>query len=370
MSLLNKKYFLLSVLVFVIGISSAEAKSTVGGIIFTNTYFSHTEDETQRNYISKFNVIVPTNSRLRMRWDNEDNVGMYIEAGFGSGTEMKIRHAYGKWDISETWQILAGHTSTPFAPLNPQVSMVHNSGDGFGNPNPSRQSQVRFTYKFLSRNGAISMAILDPNTGANYDDNITGGTLQKESSFPRIDIGAVYKTFNMQFFPSMFYTQSSFEDTIDTIDVWGASLGFRTAFGPVTFAFEGAMGQNWGNTKMSDVNDIDGNVRGAAIRNVNEMIDNDITKAWVDLGYRFAGDTFKGEFHMVYGYDNAKSSDNVVQQEYENTMVGVSMPIDMPWIGRGFRIRPEVFRYTEEDKVTANRNRTETMGGIQVQVTF
>ncbi len=371
MSLLKKKYLLATVLGIVLSVGTLEAKSTVGGIIFTNTYFSHTEDDTQRNYISKFNLTVPSNSRLRMRWDNEDSVGMYIEAGFGSGSELKIRHAYGKWDLSERWQILAGHTSTPFAPLNPQVSMVHNSGDGFGNPNPSRQSQVRFTYKFLSRNGAISMAILDPNSGEDYDTNATSGvTLEKESTFPRVDIGAVYKTFNMQIFPSVFYTESMFEDTLEPVTVWGASLGLRTAFGPITLALEGATGVNWGNTKMSDVSTVTGQSRTAAIRNNDVTIDNEITKGWLDIGYRFAGNIFKGEFHIVYGYDSAKSSDAVVEQEYENTMVGISMPIDLPWIGRGFRLRPEIFRFSEIDKIVDDNKRVETMGGVQVQVTF
>ena len=125
------------------------AKSTIGGIIFTNTYISDTSLETQddptavrnKHQVSKFNVKVPNNSRLRVRWDNEDKVGMYLEVGYGADSNLKVRHAYGKWDSSIQWQILSGITSTPFAPLNPQVAMVHNSGDGFGNANPSRQSQ-------------------------------------------------------------------------------------------------------------------------------------------------------------------------------------------------------------------------------------
>ncbi|MCF6330633.1 MAG: hypothetical protein L3I99_03710 [Sulfurimonas sp.] len=370
MSVLNKKYFLV-VVVLLLTTAVLEARSTVGGIVFLNTYISDTDDDTKTNKITKFNVKVPNNSRLRIRWDNEDSVGMYLEAGFGSGNELKVRHAYGKWDIDERWQILIGHTSTPFAPLNPQVSMVHNSGDGFGNPNPSRQSQFRLTYKLLNRQGAVSIAILDPNSGENYDTNSTSGIeLERESTMPRIDIGAVYKTFDLQIFPSAFYTKSSFENTLDSVSVWGASLGLRTASEKFTFALEGAVGENWGNTKMSDTSSVAGNSRTAAIRNGNELIDNKVTKGWVDVGYRFAGDTFKGEFHVVAGYDKTKSSDDAVQQEFENTMYGISVPIDLPWIARGFRIRPEYFVFNEKDKVNNNSDRKETIIGVQVQVTF
>ncbi len=366
-----KRTLHIAVLGVVLSASSLYAKSTVGGIIFTNVYYSHLDSDKLANNITKLNVIVPTNSRLRMRWDNEDRVGMYIEAGFGSGTQLTIRHAYGKWDLNEQWQILAGHTSTPFAPLNPQVSMVHNSGDGFGNPNPSRQSQVRFTYKFLNRQGAVALAILDPNTGVSYDNNVTGDVILKESRTARFDLGAVYKTFNMQLFPSAFYTQTQYEDVFaKNLDIWGVCLGLRTALGRFTFASEVSTGQNWGNTKMSDVNNVNGESRTAAIRVGDKLINNNVTKGWVDIGYRFAGDTLKGELHVVAGYDKAKSADNSVKQEYVNKMYGVSMPIDMPWIGRGFRLRPELFRYVELDKINADTDRTETIVGVQVQVTF
>ncbi len=370
MSIFMKKFLKVVVITLGVAASSLYAKSTVGGIIFTNVYFSDLDSDQLNNRITKLNVVVPTNSRLRMRWDNEDNVGMYIEVGFGSGTELKIRHAYGKWDINEKWQVLAGHTSTPFAPLNPQVSMVHNSCDGFGNANPGRQSQVRVTYKLLNRQGAIALAILDPNTGSSYNDTTTQETILKESRTPRFDVGAVYKTFNMQLFPSAFYTQTQYEDTFANLDIWGASLGLRTAYGAFTFAAEIATGQNWGNTTMSDVKNVKDESRTSAIRVGDKLVNNNITKGWIDVGYRFAGDTLKGSFHIVAGYDTAKSADNSVNQEYVNKMYGISVPIDMPWIGRGFRLRPEVFRFVELDRIHADMDRTETIAGVQVQVTF
>jgi len=372
--------------------SSLVAKSTIGGILFTNIYYSDTDTKTQddpaairnEHQVGKFNVVVPNNSRFRVRWDNEDNVGMYLEVGYGASS-MKIRHAYGKWDVNEQWQILAGQTSTPFAPLNPQVAMVHNSGDGFGNANPSRQSQLRFTYKFLNRQGAIALAILDPNAGETYDDGDTSSNdkLQNEGSIPRIDIGAVYKTFNMQIFPGAFYSRAAFEAGLNDVDVWGASLGLRSAINAFTFSMEVGGGQNWGNTKMSDIQTVHNNSntpslyvsnsRTAAVYNGNaDLVDNQILKGWVDLGYRFAGDTLKGEIHVIAGHDTTKADEAGVDQSYTNSMVGLSVPFDFPWIARGFRLRPEIFHFDEKqkDNQRGDADRKETIAGVQVQFTF
>jgi len=369
------------------------AKSTIGGIIFTNTYISDTSLETQddptavrnKHQVSKFNVKVPNNSRLRVRWDNEDKVGMYLEVGYGADSNLKVRHAYGKWDSSIQWQILSGITSTPFAPLNPQVAMVHNSGDGFGNANPSRQSQLRFTYKFLNKQGAIAFALLDPNAGETYDDGETTSNdqLQNSGAFPRLDIGGVYKAFNVQIFPGVFYSKAKFEAGLDEVTVYGGSFGLRTAVGPFTLSTEISQGLNWGNTKMSDVKSIHNNTttpiayvsnsRTAAVYNgTRELIDNNIQKAWIDLGYRFAGDTLKGSVHIIAGMDKTDAKKDLVEQSYENSMVGISIPYDLPWIARGFRIRPELFHFKEvqEDSERGDANREETIAGVQVQFTF
>ena len=375
--------------------SNLVAKSTIGGIVFTNMYISNIENTSQENAstkrlehdLTKFNMIVPSNSRFRVKWDNEDNANMYLEVGFGSKSKLKLRHGYGKWDINEQWQILAGQTSTPFAPLNPQVSMVHNSGDGFGNANPSRQSQLRFTYKFLNRQGALAIAILDPNSGETYEDGQfeSEDKLQNEGAIPRIDIGGVYKKFDIDLFAGGFYSKASFEDYYNDVDVWGGSLGLRTAISNFTFSTEIATGINWGNTKMSEIEIITNyspdnakgyvsNSRTAAVYNGSSqsLIDNEVTKAWVDIGYRFAGSTFAGEFHLLAGYDKTEANENSVSQSYTNTMLGVSMPIDIPYIARGFRLRPEFFYFNEEqeDNQRGYATRKEIMGGIQAQFTF
>ncbi len=351
----------------------ANAKSTIGGVVFTNYYVQQLEDRGGVQGDDRTNSIldVANNSRFRIRWDNEDSVSMYIELALRDDEKDNIRHAYGKWDINETHQLLVGQTSTPFAPLNPNVAMVNNSGQGYGSVSPSRPSQIRYTYKFLNRQGALAIALVDPNGGFDPQKNSgskSGGNSagDRETRVPRMDIGLAYKTFNWQIFPSMFYHDQSYTEG-DDLESYGYSLGAKTGAGAFTFAAEVGGGRNWGNTKMSMSGSDAGDNAGAVYDSVGRKLeDTDNTGYWVDLGWRFNNSTIKGSAHFVYG---ALSSDADGYFDYESNMVGVSVPIDLPWIARGFRIRPEVFRFEDENKLTG-LDRSQTIWGVQLQYTF
>lgn len=338
----------------------AQAKSTIGGVVFTNYYVSQQEDAAGVDYTNS-NLDVANNSRFRIKWDNEDSVSMYIELALRDDERDNIRHAYGKWDISETSQLLIGQTSTPFAPLNPNVAMVHNSGQGYGSVSPSRPSQVRYTYKFLDRQGAFAVALVDPNGGSTPT-----GAGKRETTIPRLDVGFAYKTFNWQIFPSAFYHDQSYTEG-DDLTAYGYSLGAKTAVGAFTFAAEIGGGRNWGNTKMSISGSDAGNNSAAIYDAVGRRLeDNDNSGYWVDMGYRFHGENIKGSAHFIYG---VSSSDAGIYHDYDSTMIGLSVPIDLPWIARGFRIRPEIFHFKDDDNLT-NTDRTDTIWGVQFQYTF
>ncbi|MFT5162412.1 MAG: hypothetical protein ACI9FJ_000988 [Alteromonadaceae bacterium] len=343
--------------------TTVQAKSTIGGVVFTNYYVNQQEDigGVQGNDRTNSILDVANNSRFRIKWDNEDSVSMYIELALRDDEKDNIRHAYGKWDISETHQLLVGQTSTPFAPLNPNVAMVNNSGQAYGSVSPSRPSQIRYTYKFLNRQGAFAVALVDPNGGK---DPVGAG--QRETTIPRIDLGLAYKTFNWQIFPSAFFHDQSYTEG-DDLTSYGYSLGAKTGAGAFTFAAEVGGGRNWGNTKMSISGSDAGNNAGAVYDAVGRRLeDTDNTGYWVDLGWRFHGTEIKGSAHFIYG---ALSSDADGYFDYESNMVGLSIPIDLPWIARGFRIRPEIFRFEDEDKLTGV-DRTQTIYGVQLQYTF
>ena len=288
------------------------AKSTIGGIIFTNSFYE--SNDIGNTTLDRTVVDLANNSRLRVRWTNEDNVGMYIETGMGDS--VAIRHAFGTWDINEQWQILAGQTSTPFAPLNPDVAMVNNSGQSVGNVFPGRQSQVRFTYRLQNRKGAFAFAFLDPNTGDTLVDNTnTQNNFRtpigiKSSVFPRIDVGGAYRTFNWQLFPGAFvhhqtYDQVSSNVVDDKLTIWGASLGLRRGFGSWVIAAEYGIGENWGNTEMSQRGSPAGNNAGAIVfANSNGSLgiaDSTNQNYWIDLGYRFTAGQSQGIIHFIAG---------------------------------------------------------------------
>ncbi len=337
----------------------ALAKSTIGGIVFTNYYIEQLEDENGEEVTNSV-LDVANNSRFRVRWDNEDNVSMYIEMSLRDEDKDTLRHAYGKWDISETHQLLVGQTSTPFAPLNPNVAMVHNSGQGYGSVSPSRVSQIRYTYKFLNRQGAFAVALVDPNKGE------TSGVGERENKMPRIDMGLAYKTFNWQIFPSLFFHQQDYTNG-DDLTSNGYSLGVKTGSGPLTFTAEVGAGRNWGNTKMS-LSGSDAGDNAAAIFDIdgNKLEDNDNSGYWLDIGYRFTGQETKGTVHFIYGNLTSEAG---TQQDNESSMIGLSIPIDLPSIARGFRIRPELFRFENENNISQSET-TQTILGVQLQYTF
>jgi len=379
-----KRYYLAFNTLLLLTISQVGlAKSTIGGIVFSNSFWSDVDDGSNSD-VSTFSSDLATNSRLRIRWSNEDNVGMYAEFAIRDDGN-RVRHAYGTWDINEKWQILAGQTTTPFSPLNPNVAMVNNSGQSVGNTNPSRQAQVRLTRKFLNRKGALAISVSDPNGGNELEDALTGDSLgDLETDIPRIDIGAAITSFNWQVFPSVFFTEQSYTNLAtagseNSISSWGASFGLRRGFGPVVLAAEFGAGQNWGNSRMSLSGSPAGNNAGAftyAQNGVTQIADTDNSGGWVDIGFRFARGETKGSVHFVVGELNSEVDQ--LGADYSSSMIGISAPIDLPWIARGVRIRPEVFVFDNGNNIEANTNGTtirvdngkQTIAGVQLQYTF
>ncbi len=348
-----------------ISTTSVMAKSTIGGIVFINTYSGSEENKLNpAEDVNNLTLANAGNSRLRIKWTNEDRVSMYYE--FAIGSNNRVRHAYGKWDFSETGQILAGQTSTPFAPLNAEVAMVNNSGQGYGRVYPGRQSQVRYTYKFLNRDGAIAIALVDPNKG---DTAGPTGT-KRDQALPRIDVGMAYQTFNWQIFPSFFYHDIDYTGGVDSLTASGIALGLKTGTGPVTFTAEFGTGSNWGNTAGSYSGSTAGNNASALYTNGVKVDDSDNTSYFIDVGYRFTGDETRGVVHLVYGAMTSKASGGTTTIDAESTMIGISVPIDLPYIARGFRIRPELFVFEDTDSGTNRVDKTNTIAGVQLQYTF
>jgi hypothetical protein len=386
-----KKSATTAVAVFSLFTTPALAKSTLGGIVFTDFYVLSQNKESRVYSTGNPNaesrtvshVEVPNMTRLRARWSNEDEVGMYMELGIGGSqgsTGVKLRHAYGTWDISQTWQLMGGHSTSPFSPLFPSQTIGNNAdesfniGKGYGEISSGRAPQVRLTYKFLNRRGAFAIALLDPNRGTELDLLSTTDKAENNSLFPRIDIGMAYRTLNFQIFPSLFYQKQDYSEVVgsdDSVTSWGTSLGFRAGAGAFIFSGEVNVGQNMDNAGLSIGESPASKNAGAWLDATRTKIsDTDNLSYWLDIGYKFSSGETQGVVHLVYGTMQSESDDVF---DYQSSMLGISVPIDLPWIAKGFRIRPEIFVYDKGEntiggtKVDQGRD---ILTGIQLQYTF
>ncbi len=386
----------------------AMAKVKIGGIVFTDFYYI---DRNQANTVARgmgtnafthTAIQVPNITRLYARWTNEDNVGLYIELGLGldggqsqdspsegSGSA-RVRHAYGWWDISPSFQIMAGKSTTPFSPLNPSQLIGTRSGSvniigvGYGDFYSGRFAQVRGTFKF-GKVARLAIALVDPNgtlAGGSYG---PWGTLntdyQTNTKLPRIDIGVPIYLGPVHIYPGLLYQHRTVDiinpalaganNDVDTII---GSLAIKAGFGPFGVAVEGNYGQNWGNARgLAGISPpITSGVRpgmgSATLKNNNQINNADTYSFWIDLNYKFGPITP----HLMYGQMKTKNESAAgLKQEAKTQMWGFSVPIDL---AKGFRIRPEIMWY-DDGKFSQAGSDSVDMGkyfiaGVQFQITF
>lgn len=392
------------------------AKSSFGGIIFTDWYVIDRDSENNSGGVAQGDLPdadsftgsqleLPNISRLRASWSNEDDLRMYIELGIGGAngsSGVNTRQAYGTYKINDRWQILAGHSSSPVSPLFPSqlignsapesasntptgVGGSHNTGKGYGDFDGGRNPQLRLTYTLPNRHGALAVAILNSNQGRGLD--LPGEFPTKparEGLLPRLDIGGAFNLRQIRIFPGVSIQEQQYngvlKDNDDSVTTWAASLGLQTATGPFELSAEYNYGHNWKNASYSLANSAAAISSSAkvAINNAGniEIQDRESQSYWIDLGWRFTTKNTSSVLHFVYGAMETEDADAVGPTQGDSrksTMAGVSLPIETPWIARGLTIRPEVFVYDEGvgtlDGKTIEYGKA-TIAGIQLQFTF
>jgi hypothetical protein len=377
----------------------AMADVKIGGIIFTDFYFIDRDKDNMFNpnrgneSYQNTAIQVPNITRLYGRWTNEDNVGMYIEFGLGQGgggidasssddqNSAVVRHAYGWWDVNPMFQILAGHTTTPFSPLNPNQLLGTRSGSvniigvGYGDYYAGRFAQVRGTFKF-GKAVKLEIALVDPN-GAQS----AGGQFYRvpysanNTVIPRIDIALPLYLGPVHLYPGIMWQDRSVDvpagTTIDdSVTTWIATLGTKIGFGPFAFSGEFNYGENWGNTRG-----LAGYSQPARISSASVKADGNINNAetwswWVDLSYKFGVVTPSLIFGMMNTDSKAVVGGVDVDTNAQSLMYGISVPIDL---AKGFRIRPELMWYDDGDYDVGNTSSNYgkyMIAGVQFQITF
>jgi hypothetical protein len=403
-----KKLFIVGIaaLLLVVFTVPAMAKVKMGGIVFTDFYYLDRDRENSQAWgtgndpYQVTTIQLPNITRLYGRWTNEDNVGMFIELGVGqssgavdlnSSSGVALRHAYGWWDVTPSFQIMAGKSTTPFSPLNPSQMIGTRSGSvniigvGYGNYYSGRFAQVRGTFKF-GKMGRVALTLVDPNGGQRFNNaflnyfpiEIQGATLgvdyQTNTKLPRIELAVPLYFGPVSIYPGFLYQNrtidvinpafSRFDDSLDT---YAGSLGVKGGFGPFGFAAEGNWGRNLGNTRG-----LIGTSAPAAIAsaqaNANGIINNATTYGyWFDVWYKIGPVTP----HVMFGQLHSNVDSNLQELKATSSMWGFSVPIDL---AKGFRIRPELMWY-DDGEIQFGGQDFQDFGkyaiyGVQFQITF
>ena len=406
---------------FIVGIAAlllvaftvpAMAEVKIGGIVFTDFYYLDRDRENSNwqgfgdDPYQVTTIQVPYITRLYGRWTNEDNVGMYIEFGIGqtgqgiqdqTSNGVVLRHAYGWWDVTPDFQIMAGKSTTPFSPLDPSQLLGTNSGSlniigvGYGNFYSGRFAQVRGEYK-IGKMGRVAIALVDPNGSARIVqdyakyfpwDNYNNLPYQTNTKLPRIDIGVPLYFGPVSLYPGFLYQKrtvdalgtfpaGNFDDSVDT---YIGSLGVKAGFGPFGISAEGNWGQNWANTRAL-IGTSGPAMFSAAMMNSDGTTSNATTYGyWIDASYKFG----PVEPHVMFGQMKSKvdwgvSAVNTYYQtnlDTTSTFWGFSIPIDL---AKGFRVRPELMWYDDGEFQIAGNDEVDlgsyAIYGVQFQITF
>ncbi len=393
-----KKLFVIgcAALLLVAFTAPAMAKVHVGGIVFTDFYYLDRDKENAASLglttsgpsadpYTVTTIEVPSITRLYARWTNEDNVGMYIEYGLGGekgSTAVSMRHGYGWWDVTPMFQIMAGHSTTPFSQLNPSQLLGTQSGTlniiglGYGDFYSGRFPQVRGTFRF-GKVARLEIALVDPSGGQNLPNNVSGW--QNNNKIPRIDVGVPIHLGPVKLYPSFLWQQKNFDQVPSGIDdsltTYIGSLGVNAGFGPFAIAAEGNWGRNWGNTNGSMGNSpsaIGRNVAGyrmasATLMDNNKIHDAETYSFWFDASFKFGPVTP----HLMYGQQKTKNKTyDQLSTDCKTQFWGFSVPIDL---AKGFRLRPE-FMWYDDGKTKTNgsdyNNGKYAIYGVQFQITF
>ncbi|MEE9418924.1 MAG: hypothetical protein V3W43_05570 [Desulfatiglandaceae bacterium] len=377
-----KKLFIFgfAALLLVAFTAPAMAKVKMGGIIFTDFYYLDRDKNNAGSTepLTNTRIEVPGITRLNGRWTNEDNVGMFIEFGLGGAlgaTDTSLRHAYGWWDVSPMFTLMAGHSTTPFSQLNPSQLLGTNSGSlniiglGYGDFYSGRFPQVRGTFRF-GKVARLEIALVDPSGG---NAGPWPATAQNNSKLPRVDIAVPLHFGPVRLYPGFLVQQKSVDlapaGVDDSITTYIGTIGAKAGFGPFGIAAEGNWGKNVGNTRMGMGNSPStGTIASATLLNTNQIHDAETFSFWIDASFKFGPATP----HLMYGLQESKNQTAAgANTECRTQMIGISVPISL---AKGFSIRPEFMWYDDGDIKTSGSasvdNGKYSIYGVQFQITF
>jgi len=398
-----KKFFIVAVacLLTVAFTAPIMAEVKVGGIVFTDIMWDKRNDDMMQAYKGAAGANQDGSTAVRMhdtlasrvyfKWSNDDGVGMHIELGLGGTIEggggqlgpegVYLRHAYGWWKKSDGFRLLAGMTTSVFAPLNSSQLMgfalvgdgayaaprAHAINAGYGNIYVERCPQIRGEWYFGPHFFKVALADwLNDGQGKTpaFTANAVAGDMTvpvEDTKIPRLDVGMKFQLGSWALYPGFTYIKRTYEGNLtgeeDDFTVWGASIGLKGGIGPVTITIEGNYAQNGSAGGLFGANTswATGGLNAAPIINaVGNIEDADTLGGFINIAFKVSHATI----NLMYGINNTQQDNSNFARtaatrgvmgrdiEYTSEQYGISVPIP---IAKGFIVRPEIFYIDEND---------------------
>jgi hypothetical protein len=393
----------------------AMAKVKMGGIIFTDIMWDKRDDTMMRlntgSSAQEANTILRMHdtlaSRLYGTWTNEAGVGMHIQLGIGGTVEgtkygnptlgpegVYLREGYGWYKMNPGFKLVAGMTTSCFAPLNSGQLMgfaligdgrflsphAHAINAGYGNIYVERSAQIRGEWSFGPNN--LKVALADYTNDAIFGKtpafaSAPNKTAIEETMIPRLDVGLKVVAGSWSIYPGFFYLTRSWDAVAagndDSFTSWGASVGLKGGLGPITITAELTQMVNGASAGMTGANTsaATGGSSAAAFIDANGCIQDAETLAgFIQFGFK-AG---PAKIQLSYGFAKTEQDNRGgigVNRELNSTQYGISIPIPLAKI---FIVRPEVYFIDEGDRKDTGQPDvelgTETLYGVNFQIYF
>lgn len=327
-------------------------------------------------------------NRLNVQYISDDKkIGGFIElrgGSFNRGDATVWNYAYMDWHLNPNFYFRVGRQTQSFSIMAPDqeaggiagTALLNNFGNIHGG---SSRDAVRAYIKFTD-NVRMEINVIHPDSdGTNTAPGSTGelrlaganpvsaaatvalpaaagqnDIVREENTIPRIDIALPIKFGNFTVEPAVTWSRSDYNNVAagsdDNIDAWGASIGAKAGFGPLTIMGEVNYGENLG-TQGAYVG-----TNGVAMTYVDaagntRIEDGEELQAWLEVQFDFGPFAIQG----MVGYatfendgDPATARD-AAEYDVERWAYGLAFPIK---IAKNMTMKPSFFYFDYDGSAT------------------
>jgi hypothetical protein len=296
----------------------------------------------------------PGNSRLGLKATYGGVLAYYEVAVPTNTSSWTTRHLYAKYNFNDSNSVLLGQTTSLLAPLDPEQHLRQDKLlNGFGNLYPSRNPQVRYSYK----TGGLTANVALEDTKTAVSDTAFSGSHIVDSYIPVIEASLEYKTDKFMIMPSAYYQSYQLKknddvSTTKTMDVnsWAIALDGTFKTDIVQLSAEVWYGQNLStfsvdqrssSKKTTTMGAPVANAAGNDIKNVNSY------GGWIQAGIPVKPVTI----YVGYGIQQAQvqktDTSSISYEDYVRTQGAF---INAKWEAlKGFYIQPEIAYFYNGD---------------------